>query len=193
MKVEGIILAAGLSSRAGTYKPAWLLEGKPLIRHTIDSMAAFCSRIIVVGGHKIERLMELTRDYSKVQVAFNKNYSSGMFSSVKEGIKHLAGEKFFLIPGDCSLVKKEVYHDLLQARGDIIIPKFQGRKGHPVLMKTSLTAEILLEPKDSNLRDFIRRKGYETIEVEDRGILIDIDTKEDFEKARKTQRPAPLS
>lgn len=186
MKVEGIILAAGFSSRAGTYKPAWPLDGKPLIHHTIDSMAHSCSRIIVVGGHKIKRLKELTRDYAKVQVVFNENYSSGMFTSVKEGVKHLKGDKFFLIPGDCPLVKKEVYRQLLQARGDIVIPEYRDRKGHPVLIKTSLAEEILREPEDSNLRDFIRRKGYETIEVEDSGILIDIDTKEDFEKASKT-------
>ena len=183
MKVEGIVLAAGFSSSAGTYKMAWLLEGKPLIHHTIDSMASFCSRIIVVGGHNIERLMELTRCYVKVQVVFNENYSSGMFTSVKEGIKHLKDDKFFLIPGDCPLVKRETFRQLLHARGDIVIPKYRGRKGHPVLMESSLKEEILREPDDSNLRDFIRRKGYETIEVEDRGILVDIDTWEDFEKA----------
>lgn len=185
MNVEGVILAAGFSSRAGAFKMEWLLAGKPLIFHTIDGMVDFCSRIIVVGGHKIEWLIELTGDYKKVQVVFNKNFSSGMFSSVKEGIKHLEGDKFFLIPGDCPLVKKEVYDKLLHARGDIVIPTFQGRKGHPVLIKTFLAKEILREPEHSNLRDFIRRKGYETIEVEDRGILVDIDTMEDYEGAKK--------
>lgn len=185
MTVEGIILAAGFSSRAGSFKMGWLLDGKPLIRHTIDGMIDFCSRIFVVGGHKIETLTGLIQDYPEVRVVFNKDYSSGMFSSVKEGIKHLRGDKFFLIPGDYPIVTRDVYRILLQSRGDIIIPTFQGRKGHPVLIKTTLAEEILREPEESNLRDFIRRKGFETIEVEDEGILLDIDTEADYEKARK--------
>ncbi|MFC2155609.1 NTP transferase domain-containing protein [Acidobacteriota bacterium] len=185
MTVEGIILAAGFSSRAGSFKMGWLLDGKPLIRHTIDGMIDFCSRIFVVGGHKIEALAELTQDYPEVRVVFNKDYSSGMFSSVKEGIKHLQGDKFFLIPGDCPLVRKEVYCRLLQNPGDIVIPTFQGRKGHPVLIKTTLAEEVIREPEDSNLRNFIRRKGFETIAVADEGILLDIDTEVAYERVKK--------
>lgn len=185
MTVEGIILAAGFSSRAGSFKMGWLLDGKPLIHHTIDGMMNFCSRVIVVGGHKIEALNGLIRDYPKVRVVVNKDYGSGMFSSVKEGVRHLQGDKFFLIPGDCPFVTKDVYRMLLQSPGDIVIPTFLGRKGHPVLITTSLAGEILREPGNSNLRDFIRRKGFETIEVEDEGILIDIDREADFEKAKK--------
>ena len=185
MNVEGIILAAGLSNRAGAFKMEWLLAGRPLIHHTIDSMADFCSRIIVVGGHKIERLMELTRDYANLRVVLNEHYIRGMFGSVKEGIKYLQGEKFFLIPGDCPLVTKEVYRKLLHTQGDIVIPTFQGRKGHPVLIKTFLAEEILREADDSNLGNFIRRKGFETAAVDDRGILLDIDTRQDYERAVK--------
>jgi molybdenum cofactor cytidylyltransferase len=185
MNVEGIILAAGFSSRAGAFKMGLTIAGKPLIHHTIDNMSDFCSRIIVVGGHKIEKLIELIQNYANIQVILNEKYRSGMFSSVKEGVKNLKGDKFFLIPGDCPLVKKEVYRELLQTRGDIVIPSFQGRKGHPVLIRSSLTAEILREPENSNLRDFIRRKGYETIAVEDSGILLDIDTQEDYKIAKK--------
>ncbi len=188
MTVEGVILAAGFSSRAGSFKMGWLLDGKPLIHHTIDGMMDFCSRVIVVGGHKIETLTGLTQDYPKVRVVLNKDYTSGMFSSVKEGIKHLQGDKFFLIPGDCPLVKKDVYRLLLQSRGDIVIPTFRGRKGHPLLIKTFLTQEILREPEASNLRDFTRRKGFETVEVEDKGILVDIDTEADYENARKRKK-----
>lgn len=182
--VEGIILAAGFSSRAGSFKMEWLLAGKPLIRHAIEGMADFCSRIIVVGGYSLERLIALTREYEKVQVVFNKEYSSGMFSSVKEGIKHLQGRKFFLTPADCPLVKEEVYRALMQAQQDIAVPRYRGKKGHPIIMSSSLAPEILSEPDDSNLGNFIRRKGCETIDVEDENILLDIDTKEDYEKIK---------
>jgi molybdenum cofactor cytidylyltransferase len=147
-------------------------------------MADFCSKIIVVGGHRLEELSALTREYKKVQVVFNKDYSSGMFSSVKEGVRRLQGRKFFLTPADCPLVKKEVYRALLQAQQDIAVPRYRGRKGHPIFMSSSLVPEILSEPDDSNLGNFIRRKGCETIDVEDENILLDIDTKEDYEKIK---------
>ena len=181
-------MAAGFSSRAGAFKMELPLQGKSLICRTIEGMYDFCSRIFLVGGHKIERLVELTREYAKVRVVFNEHYPSGMFSSVQEGVKHIEKEKFFFIPGDCPLVKKEVYRKLLHAPGDIVIPLFRGRKGHPVLMKSFLAEEILREPQDSNLRDFIRGKGYETVEVEDETILIDVDTKADYKKAIEKSR-----
>jgi molybdenum cofactor cytidylyltransferase len=171
MKIEGIILAAGFSSRAGVFKMALKLQEKSLIEHTIEAMMDNCRRIILVGGHRIERLKSL------------------VFSSVQEGVRHLRGELFFLIPGDCPFVRQGTYRQLLQAAQsgggpDIWIPVYRGRKGHPVLIKEFLGAEILKEPVNSTLRDFIRRKGYREVEVDDEGILKDIDTAADIKKAR---------
>lgn len=182
-------MAAGYSSRAGEFKLAWSLAGKSLIERTIESMSPFCARIIVVGGHRVEEITALTRDYAQVEVVFNKDYRSGMFSSVKTGVAHLQGKRFFLLPGDHPLVAGEVYRKLLQVEADIVIPTFKGRKGHPVLIKSALADEILQEPADSNLRAFIRRRGFELVEVEDSGILVDIDTREEYERIKQRSLP----
>lgn len=184
MNIEGIILAAGFSSRIEIFKMGLILNNKTLIEHSIQGMYGICSRIIVVGGYKIKIVKEILKKYPKVDIIFNKNYKKGMFNSVKAGIKYIRSEKFFLLPGDIPFVKEEVYKKMLSIQGDIIIPSYKGRKGHPVLIKSSLINEILVEPEESNLKIFLNRKGYNSIEVEDEAILLDIDTLEDYNKSK---------
>lgn len=95
MKIEGIVLAAGLSKRAGTYKMELKFGEKTLIEKSIEGMYDVCSRIIVVAGYRIERVISILNKYEKVEVVFNKDYEKGMFSSIKEGMKHVKEEKFF--------------------------------------------------------------------------------------------------
>lgn len=184
MGVEGVVLAAGFSSRAGTYKMALDLDGKTVIERCIESMYDVCSRIIVVGGFKIEIIMNILNKYPKVEIVLNKDYKAGMFSSVKEAIKHVKEERFFFTPGDYAAINKEVYESMLKAEGDIIIPTHKGRKGHPVLMNSCYIGEIL-NGEYSNLKEFINSKGYNTLEVQDKGILMDIDTMEEYKKIVK--------
>ena len=180
MDIEGIVLAAGFSSRMGKFKMEMLLEGKTLIERSVGSLDKVCSKIIVVAGYKIKRIKEILRDHKKVEVVFNKEFEKGMFSSVKIGISQIKTEKFFLLPGDIPFVGQDVFKKLLSQKGDIIIPVFKGRKGHPVLINSSLIDEILEEPEDSNLKLFINKKGLTTVAVQDKAILIDIDTEEDY-------------
>jgi len=180
MDIEGIVLAAGFSSRMGKFKMEMLLEGKTLIERSVGSLDKVCSKIIVVAGYKIKRIKEILRDHKKVEVVFNKEFEKGMFSSVKIGISQIKTEKFFLLPGDIPFVGQDVFKKLLSQKGDIIIPVFKGRKGHPVLINSSLIDEILEEPENSNLKLFINKKGFTTVAVQDKAILIDIDTEEDY-------------
>jgi molybdenum cofactor cytidylyltransferase len=188
MNIEGVILAAGFSSRTGTFKMELPFGEKKLIQQVIEEMMDSCSRVIVVGGHKIERVIRLTREYPAVQVVFNRHYERGMFSSVQEGVGHLGGDAFFIMPGDHPLVTREVYHQLIAALKssapgyDVFIPVFKGRKGHPVLMKKALAEEIREEPPLSTLRTVIRRRRHFLVEVDREGILLDVDTMADYKK-----------
>jgi molybdenum cofactor cytidylyltransferase len=103
-----------------------------------------------------------------------------MFSSVKEGFRHVQHDRFFFIPGDYALVNTKVYKILSDVSGDIVIPTYNGKKGHPVLINKSVAEELLKNQEFSNLRDFINYKGFTAVPVEDEGILIDIDTAEDY-------------
>ncbi len=178
--VEGVILAAGLSRRTGRYKMTLPLGDKTVIERAIAGMAQVAERIYVVVGHQADRLQELLRGRPNIELVLNPDYPSGMFSSVKAGIARVHAERFFLLPGDHPLVGADVYRALLRSDGEIVIPTFRGRKGHPVLVKSYLIPEILARPQDTTLRDYFAQKGFATVEVADEGILLDIDTLDDY-------------
>lgn len=180
MAVEGIILAAGLSSRAKTYKMTLNIGNKTVIERVIDNMLSVCSRITVVGGYKIENLEPIIQKYENVQLVFNENFMDGMFSSVKKGFSCVKEEAFFFTPGDYPLIDDMVYKQLLNNSGEIVIPTYEGRKGHPILIKSSLIKEILEGYKYSNLREFITSKRPALVPVHNEGILLDIDTINDY-------------
>lgn len=178
--VEGVVLAAGLSRRSGQFKMALPLGDKTLIEVTIDGMLPFVDRVIVVVGWQAERLRILLAGRRNVDLVYNERYREGMFSSVRAGIAQVRAARFFLLPGDQPLVQAEVYTRLLSAEGAITIPTCHGKKGHPVLVDSTLVPEILAQPAERTLRDYIQTKGCTTVEVEDEGILIDLDTADDY-------------
>ncbi len=181
--IEGVVLAAGLSRRTGVCKMLLDMGGTTLIERCIRGMYDVCSKVIVVGGHNFENIARIMAKYEKVRMVYNPNYLEGMFSSVKEGFKHVSGDRFFFTPGDYPLVKKQTYKDMIKVEGDIIIPVFCGKKGHPILLKTQLAEQLLKSTSYSTLREFINEKGFTTIDLQDNGILIDIDTMEDYRRA----------
>ncbi len=163
-----------------THKMLLKLNGKTLIEHCIENMYNTCSRIIVVGGHRADDIKPLLIKYKKAELVLNRNYINGMFSSVKTGLSLIKGERFFLTPGDYPAINENVYERLLREDGEIIIPTYKGEKGHPVLMKGYLAGEVLKNIQYSNLRQFINAKGFTKAEVQEKGVLMDVDTTEDY-------------
>lgn len=182
MAVEGIILAAGLSSRAKTYKMTLKIGNKTVIERVIDNMLSVCAKITVVGGYKIEKLEPIVQKYENIELVFNENFMDGMFSSVKKGFCCVKEEAFFFTPGDYPLIDNRVYKQLLNNSGEIVIPTYEGTKGHPILIKSSLIKELLEEDKYSNLREFIASKSPALVPVHNEGILLDIDTINDYNR-----------
>jgi molybdenum cofactor cytidylyltransferase len=182
IETEAIVLAAGYSSRYPEFKPLLKIKDKTIIEHTISNLYDVCSRIIVVCGHRAEDIKKVLQVYDKIECVMNEIYSDGMFSSLLQGVKYIKANKFFVVPSDMPMIKKETYINLLQVEGDIIIPVYKGKKGHPVLMNSKFIPELLKEKIDSNFKEFIEKRNYILEDVNDDGVLIDIDTKEDFEK-----------
>jgi molybdenum cofactor cytidylyltransferase len=178
--VEGVVLAAGLSTRSGRFKMTLPLGDKTVIEVTIDGMLPFVDRVIVVVGWQADRLRMLLSGRPDVDLAYNERYMEGMFSSVRAGIAQVRAGRFFLLPGDQPLVQAGVYTRLLSAEGAVAIPTYHGKKGHPVLLDGSLVPEILAQPAEKTLRDYIQAKGCTTVAVGDEGILIDLDTADDY-------------
>jgi len=177
---QGIILAGGYSSRIGQNKMTLSYLGIPIILHCIHSMEPFVSHIFVISGHYHDELVQVLESYPHVSIIYNELYHLGMFTSVKKGVEKVTDD-FFIIPGDYPLIMKSTYETLLKSKELIAVPVFQNKKGHPILIKKELIEALRNEPQDSNLKLFRNKFRFEEIQVNDPGILLDIDTMDDHE------------
>ena len=126
--MQGIVLAGGFSSRAKTNKMSFIVDKKPLLIHTIDSLRPFTKKIIVVTGHYDRDIREFLKEDEQVKIILNKHYEKGMFSSVLTGVKEM-DDDFFVIPGDIPFVKKETYQLLINGTKPVRYPTIKEKKG----------------------------------------------------------------
>lgn len=191
-ETAGLILAAGLSSRMGEFKPLLPLGKKTLIESSIDSMlAAGVPRVTVVLGYRGEEVAALLRkgyDAKALSLAWNRNYAAtDMLHSIRLGLRVLPScEAFFLLPGDMPAVSPGTYRLEYKAwkktGARVVFPTLEGRRKHPPLISTACVSDILRFSRPGGLRELW--KEYEeaivTIPVEDSGCRLDADTREDY-------------
>lgn len=179
--VDAVILAAGYSNRAEGFKMQFVLEEKAVLQHVIEAFLPVCNNIFVVGGYQYEKLLPLIAPYeNQVKLVVNDSFDNGMFSSVKAGASIVKSDQFFLTPGDCPLITEEICRTLLEANKEFVIPSFQKKGGHPVLLPSSCIKDLLLEGNESNLKLFLKKQSIQYVEIQDDGIMYDLDTRKDY-------------
>ncbi|EMU52379.1 MULTISPECIES: nucleotidyltransferase family protein [Clostridium] len=190
MSVDAVILAGGYSTRAHGFKMEFDIEGKTILQRCIEGFYDSCRKIIVVTGFKYEKIEKLVKDYEKVVTVYNDNYPKGMFTSIKKGISQVESEKFFLTPGDYPLINKKVIEEILtksikeeNKNKEVIIPSFYGKGGHPILADSSIVQDILVKSDDYNLREFLKNRKVAYEIIEDKSIILDVDTAQDYNEA----------
>ena len=192
--LAAIIPAAGFSSRMGVFKPLLPVGDRLAIEKPILAFkAAGIETIIVVTGHKFHLLEPVLKRHEMVDVVFNAAYEEGMFSSIRAGCMFL-NEKmrkidaFFILPADTPLVSPDSIKILTShyasGSGEMIFPRYYGKKGHPPLLSTKLLPEILTGHPKEGLRSIIQDSDLtmSIVDVEDSGILQDMDVQKDYEK-----------
>ncbi len=195
--IAALILAAGESSRMKALKPLLPLDGQTVVERVIGLFRQVgISDIRAVLGHDADRLIPVL-DRQGVAHVLNADYRSGMFSSIQAGARSLAGGcgAFFLLPADMPFVRPETLQQLICAfreTGKVACrPRYRGRRGHPPLISAELIPVILAFDEPGGLRALLA--GYEgrcvDMECDDPGILIDLDTPEDYRKYRLPSGP----
>lgn len=195
-RVGAVILAAGESKRMG--KPKLLLPwGKrsTVIREVCQRVVA-CSglyEVVVVTGRLQAEIRRQIADLP-VRVVYNPAYALGeMLSSLKVGVGVIwqTSDAALVVLGDQPFLQREVVHDLLQAyaegRGRIIAPTYEGQRGHPLIIDRAFWQAILELPPGAAPRDLLRKHEDEvyTLPVNTDSVLRDIDTPEDYRRARE--------
>ena len=193
-KIAGLVLAAGYSSRMGDFKPLLPFGDSTVVERAASTfIKAGVYDVSVVVGWRANDLIPLL-DRLGVQAILNPQYGSGMYSSVIAGVRSLSPntEAFLLLPGDYPLVKPRTVQKLIQryleGRAKIVNPRFSGRRGHPPLIAVSCIDRDSSFDQPAGLKAVLSRYGDEAVDVEvaDQGILMDVDTPEDYQRALET-------
>ncbi len=180
-----VLLAAGRSSRTTEWKMLLPCGGATVLEASVQTALQACARAIVVAGFRADELLRLFRGRERVEVVVNPEYEEGMFTSVRRGAAAVRTLRFFLALGDMPLVSRETYRVLqaaqLAAPGvDAVIPKYRGKKGHPLLLSAGVARAVSAAPPGCGLRDVLASVGTLLVPVEDPYVLHDIDTDEDY-------------
>ena len=193
-----VILAAGLSSRMIENKLLlpWR-DGGAIVRHVaLKYVNASIEHVVVITGRDAARIRAVLADLD-VTCVHNPDYETGeILSSVKVGLRALAddlglrGHKpiaaAFIQPADMPCVPIEVIGQLAAAHdaGWNVAPRYGGRRGHPVLLDRAYWAAMLALAADAMPRDVIQaaRERLRLVDVEDEGVLLDVDTREVYER-----------
>jgi molybdenum cofactor cytidylyltransferase len=183
-KICAVVLAAGLSTRTKKkYKLTLKLAGKTIIEKCIEPFLSVCDKVIVVTGHNKELVEKALKNKEKVETVYNSNFQKGMFTSVKAGIKALKNcDRFFFTPGDYPFYSEKLLKTMLKNKSNVIIPTFNNKKGHPVLIDGKYIENILTLSDDLSLRTFINSVTPCLLSVDEDSVLKDIDTLKDYEK-----------
>ena len=186
-----LIPAAGTSARMGELKPLLPLAGKAVIENSIDrlrSAGVACIRVVV--GHRAAELTPIIEKAGALWIE-NPGFSSGMLSSIQTGLRVLPENfgAFFVLPADMPLFRVSTIAALREAgsagRAQICFPTFEGRRGHPPLLAMALKERILAWHGEGGLQGFMENLNTDTLDVPvaDEGILLDLDTPEDYHRA----------
>jgi molybdenum cofactor cytidylyltransferase len=191
--IAAIILAAGESKRMGQPKMLLPWGDTTVLGHVISTFfrAGVEDVTVVVGGARTE--VEKIVERSGARSAFNPGYASGeMLSSLQHGIESLSSQaRAALIGlGDQPQIQEGTVRLICETfertKSRLVVPSLQMRRGHPWLVERSLWNDILELDKRRSPRDFLHRYADEIhyVQVHDLGILADLDTMDDYHRAR---------
>ena len=188
--ISAIVLAAGKSERMGRPKALLPLRGRTFLENILAAISdsSVEDTCVVVGHHRSEIEPHIE---PPARIVFNANYEQGMITSLQAGIRSLpsrtSGALLCLV--DHPLVDSETIELLVpNVRPDrIILPTFEGRRGHPVLFGSAILQNILALSPSQGANIVVHKDPSRILQVSVKspGILVDVDTPEDFLKLQE--------
>jgi molybdenum cofactor cytidylyltransferase len=190
--ISAIVLAAGTASRMGKPKQLLKVGTTTLLGAVLDKVTGSnADEVILVLGSSASRIIRKTAA-RRSKVVLNKDFLKGMSTSLKAGLGALSPESdaVLVVLADQPLLSENTLNSMIQSynatRSPIIAPKYHGKRGNPILFDRSLFPELLALTGDRGAKEVVERHPDLLLEVpvEDEGVVLDIDTREDYNKVR---------
>ena len=185
MQTAALIVAAGMSTRMGQFKPMLSIGSISVAQRIIATLhQSGVSKIVMVTGYNAT---VLERHLAGNGVIFLRNEAyetTQMFDSVKIGLQYLQNkcDRLLFTPVDVPLFTAKTVKTLLDSGAELACPMCEGRQGHPILIASQLIPEILSDCGEMGLKGAMDRCSAPLlrIDVDDPGTIHDADTPEDY-------------
>ncbi len=183
-----VIPAAGYSTRMKQPKALLKFDKNTVfIEHIIAKYMqhrSCCELVLVVNSELANLLQSYKLDMPKLKITVNNHPEKERFYSVQCGMKALTyPENVFLHNADNPFVKQKTLDELiLRIKGfDFAVPQYHGKGGHPVLLSSKIVTDIIAERNtNQNLKDFLKKYKKNYVPVDDKNILVNINSAEDY-------------
>ena len=195
MNIVPILLAAGRSSRMGRPKALLDFDGRTALALALEAMAGLAPPVVLLGPNRAE--IEAQVNLAGARVAVNPDVMSGQTASLRAGLAMLPpeAEAFVFMPVDYPLVRRSDVVRLVEAARAapskaVFIPSHAMRRGHPVLCRRALAAEILALPPEAPARTALHADAtrVEYVLFEEAYVLMDMNTPEDYARCLEAFR-----
>ena len=170
--IAAVLLAAGRSRRMGAFKPLLPFGGRSVVEACVKNLfAAGACEVVVVVGRRGEEVRAALAGETRVRFAVNDVEGSEMGVSVARGVEAVSDEAGVLLVAlvDQPAVPPRAIRSLIEAHARtgarLIVPEWQGRGGHPVLVDLSLREELLSIVPERGLRALFDARRDEVLRV----------------------------
>jgi molybdenum cofactor cytidylyltransferase len=176
----------------GYPKPLLRVDSESFIARTTALALGAAGRVIIVLGAHADRVRPAIAPDPRVLVFENPNFMNGQLSSLKVGLAaaiDLNADAVVVHLADHPLVSPETFRAMVTnfraSASPIVVARYRGRRGHPVIFNRSVFAELMAAPEDQGARVVVNAKPERVlyVDVDDPGVVLDLDTPADVANA----------
>jgi len=188
--ITAILLAAGQSKRLfNQNKLIKNYKGKPLINHAVQSIIkSKIEKLIIVLGFEYLKVKKKINKNKKIKFVINHNYTRGIASSIKCGLKKISNKSygFIIVQADMPEISKNIlnklYKEIKTNKKEIFVPRKNNKIGNPIGFKLSMVNQLKKISGNRGAKFIIKRNKSKIkyIRTKSLGIFRDIDSNKDF-------------
>ena len=194
--LAAVILSGGASSRMGSPKALLPYQGRPFLQHLLEVVEnpKIGVRRVVLGAHA-EPIAQAVR-LDPNEIVINQEWEKGQLSSIRAALRSLPSgtDGLLLCLIDHPLISAKLVDGLIDqfyaTRAPIVLPVFEGRRGHPVIFSSAVYPELEQAPDDVGARSVVwaHKKEISEYPTLEEGCVVNLNDPETFDRMTDPSR-----